>query len=447
MKKTLHLLCSLFVLLSISCSSDKENEINNGDQTTNQPKNQKTILNITDAKSLVMLEKSPSGKNLATETNLFKITADGKYLPVNFTNIDGSSNATTVPTVYSIKNLNSTYVLLTGNFNYTDEKGTPQSYTSILVRKTDGAIYNSSSLNFSHGSKKLGEILPKTDSEGNIYYYKGYNSVGKLSLNNPDNINVIDYLPSGQTPSYFEVDPKGNCMYQYGESKGVTKSNGTKDIRIKKANGGIFEVKIEGRDNKEFWLGNNGNFYFITYTWDNNYFPQIHKVNIDGDNITTPVVWPRNGTPVPDGVGHMFRTSGQGSFMIKKKNSVVFIDTYYSWGDMNWEFFESDNGVETIDLPNIEDDAKFVYSKENYYIATKTDLYKVNLDTHAYTNLLVSGEYQIYTLDVDNDDKVQFSGLRLKDGKKIFAEISKEGVLKIVNEEINKKATALERIN
>lgn len=444
MKKTLQALCSLFVLLSVSCSSDKENETSNGGQTINQ----KTVLNITDAKSLVILEKSLTGKSLATETNLFKITTDGKYLPVNFTNLDGSTNPTaTKSIIYDIKNLNSDYILLSGSFEIPDKEGKLKKYKSILVRKSDGAIYDSSALEFSFRAIKMGEILPKTDSEGNIYYYKGNNSIGKFSLNNPENINAINYLPSGETNGYFEVDTKGNCMYQYGTSKGVTKSNGTNDIRIRKANGGIYEVKIDGRDNKEFWLGNNGNFYFITYTWNNNYVPQIHKINIDGDNITTSVVWPLKGEPIPDGVGHMFRSSGDGSYMIKKKNSVVFIDTYYSWGSMNWEFFENDHSVESINLPNIDKDAKIIYSKEYYYIATKTDLYKVNLITHAYTKLLTSGEYQIYTLNVNNEDKVQFSALRLKDGKKIFAEINKEGTLNNVNEEINQKAIVLERIN
>ena len=242
---------------------------------------------------------------------------------------------------------------------------------------------------------------------------------------------------------FFEVDPKGNCMYQYSISNGLNKYG----LRIKKANGGIHEVKIEGRENKEFWLGNNGNFYFITYTFDNGYFPKIHKINIDGDTITTSVVWPLNGGPIPDGVGQMFRTSSQGSFMIKKANSVVFIDTYYTWGNMNWEFFENTNSVEGIELPHIDQDGKIINSKENYYIATKTDLYKVNLDTHEYTKLLNSGEYEVYTISVDANDKLQFSALRLKDGKKIFAEISKEGTLKIINEEINRKATVLERIN
>jgi hypothetical protein len=440
MKKTLQALCALLVLSSVSCSSDKEDGIKNEDGNVNQ--SQKTILNISDAKSLVILEQSSTSKNLATETNLFKITADGKYLPVNFTKADNSPTSSK-PIVQSIKNLNSSYVLLSGSFNYTDEKGVSQSYSSILVRKTDGAIFNSSSVDFSFESRKLGEILPKTDSEGNIYYYKGYNSIGKLSLNNPDNINVIDYLPSGQTSMFFEVDPKGNCMYQYSISNGLNKYG----LRIKKANGGIYEVKIEGRENKEFWLGNNGKFYFITYTWNEGYIPKIHKIDIDGDNITTSVVWPLNGGPIPDGVGQMFRTSSQGSFMIKKANSVVFIDTYYNWGDMNWEFFENTNSVESIELPHIDQDGKIINSKENYYIATKTDLYKVNLDTHEYTKLLNSGEYEVYTISVDDNDKLQFSALRLKDGKKIFAEISKEGTLKIINEEINRKATVLERIN
>ena len=444
MKKTLLTLCSFIILSSISCSSDKDEETIKKDENVSQPQNQKIVLNISDAKSLVILEKSPSGKNLATETNLFKITADGKYLPVNFTNKDGLTTSTN-PIVTSAKNLNSTYVLLTGDFNYPNEKGELVHYTNILVRKTDGAIYNFGSDNVL-STNGLGDNSIKNDALGNIYYRYG-GKVNKLTLSNPENIQKIDYLPSGQTPSAFEVDPNGNCIYRYGQSKGVTGSNGTNDIRIRKANGGIYEVKIEGRDNKEFWLGNNGKFYFITYTWNNNYFPKIHQINIDRDNISTKVVWSPSGPESYDGVGHMFLSSSQGSYIIKKEKSVVFIDTYYSWGNMDWEFFEDNNSVENIQLPRVEEGAKIVYSKENYYIATKTDLYNTNLRTHVYSKLLNSGEYEVYTISVDADDKLQFSALRLKDGKKIFAEISKEGTLKTINEEINKKATVLERIN
>ena len=428
MRKTLHALCSIIILTFISCSSD------NGENSESE--SQKKVLNISDAKSLVVIEQSTTNKSLANETNLFKVLSDGTFVPLNFTNEDGSG--ATAPIVSTVQNLNSAYILLSGVFNISDKK-----YTSILVRKSDGAIYDASSINFSFGSRKLGEILPKNDSEGNIYYYKGYNSIGKLSLNNPDDINVLDYLPSGQSAMAFEVDSKGNCMYQYDISNGNDKYG----IRIRKANGGIYEVKVEGKYNREFWLGNNGNFYFITYTFDNGYKPQINKINIDGDNISTTMVWSVKGNAPYADVGEMFRTSNQGSYLIKKEKSIVFIDTYYNWGVMNWEFFEDDNSIKPINLPHIEQGAKIVTSKENYYIATKTELYKVNLNTHEYTKLLNSGEYEVYTLNVDNNDTVQFSALRLKDGKKIFAEISKEGELKNVNEEINKKAVSLERID
>lgn len=447
MKKILQLLFFATLVFTTSCSSDKEepNPITEIEKpVTNEPKPQKNILNISDAKSLVVMERSSTSKTQADESNLFKVLNDGSYVPLNFTNENGS--AASAPNVTNVQNLNSNYVLLSGSFSVADQNGNTKKYSNIVVRKTDGAIYDASTIEFSYGKKRLGETLPKTDSEGNIYYYKGVYGVGKLSLNNPENLNVSDYLSSGQSTGAFEVDPKGNCMYKYGESKGVTNSNGTKDIRIRKANGGIYEVKVDGRDNREFWLGSNGKFYFITYVWNNGYVPQIHKVNIDGDNITTSVVWPK-GNYIGANVGEMFRTTSQGSYIIKKEKSVVFIDTYYSWGDMNWEFFEDDNSVEAITLPKIQEGAKIVTSKEYYYIATKTELYKVNLNTHDYTSLLTAGEYEIYTLNVDSSDNVLFSGLRLKDGKKIFASIDKAGVLKIVNEEINKKAVVLERID
>lgn len=342
-----------------------------------------------------------------------------------------------------MQNLNSNYIILKGTFEILDKNENKKSLYDIIVRKTDGAIFDATLVGFSFGERKLGEVFPKSDSDGNIYYYKDYNSLGKLSLNNPDNLSVIDYLPTGQNNIFFEVDSKGNCMYQYTMSNGGNKYG----LRIRKANGGIHEIKVEGMDNHEFWLGNNGIFYFITYTWDNGYIPQINKVNIDGDNISTTVVTPNKRIKNSDGVGSMFRTGSQGSYMIRKEKSVVFIDTYFDRSGMNWEFFEDNNNVEPINLPSNLVDAQVVNSKQYYYISTKTNIYKVNLDTHEYRSLLSPGEFDIYTFTVDNNDNLQFSALRLKDGKKIFAEINKEEKFKITNEEINKKALVIERLD
>jgi hypothetical protein len=46
---------------------------------------------------------------------------------------------------------------------------------------------------------------------------------------------------------------------------------------------------------------------------------------------------------------------------------------------------------------------------------------------------------------VNDDDVVQFSGLRFSDGKKILAEI-KDGALNIIEEEMNRNAVILERL-
>lgn len=48
----------------------------------------------------------------------------------------------------------------------------------------------------------------------------------------------------------------------------------------------------------------------------------------------------------------------------KKENSVVFIGTYYSWSNMNWEFYENNNQVDNIQLPRIEQDTKIIYSNK-----------------------------------------------------------------------------------
>lgn len=430
--------------LIISCSEDEPGKT----EVKTYPK---AVLNIAHASSLAIVEE-PSGRVAENAANFYKITANGSFEEVKFVNPDGTdidpTLASPVVKVEKIINLNASYLLLSGTFSVSDTLGHSQTYSSLLVRKNDGAIYNYESNDIALKSR-LGEGPLKYDASNNIYYSNG-TGVNKLTISDPSKISKIEYLPTGQKAEYFDIDAKGICVYKYGESSGVTNSNGTNDIRLKKLNGGIFEVKVEGRDNREFWLGSNGAIYFTTYTWSNGFIPAIHKINVNNNDISISNVWSSDNTSTYPGVGKMFRTTSQGAYKILKGNSVLFIDTYqssYGSDNSSWEFFEDTNEVVNISLPRMEQESIIISSSQFYYIATGTDLYKVNINTHQYTKLLNSGEYEVYAINVDDNDNIQFSGLRFDDGKKIFAKINKDGVLTIVDAELDRKATVLERLN
>lgn len=443
------------VLLAFSCS-DESDDIKREEEDDDQPAVGETRgMSIKNAKSLVLLAPTVNGRigddvRPAYTPNLYKITDDGSMEVVEFLDVLGNvidpTEAGTYVSVYSIVPMNNDYVALLGDFVFPDSVST-KNYTALLLRKSDGAIFDFSQGGLNPETKRLGESVVKADGPGNLFYTANENAgVKKLAITNPEQLTVSGYTGTGQQARYFEVDAHGNCIYKYGESGGVTNANGAADLRIRKANGGIFEVKVDGRDNREAWLGNNGSFYFITYTWDNGYQPAIHKIDIAGSDIAINAVWTTDDLTVSDAVGSTIRTNTQGSYMIRKENSVVFVDTYFD-RNLHWEFFEEDNTVRQFELPEIEEGALLVYSDNYYYIASGTNLYKVNLDTHEYESLLPENAYEVYTMNVSADDVVQFSAMRFSDGKKIVAEISAAGVLTVVSQELDATAIVLQRLN
>ncbi|MBT1689561.1 hypothetical protein [Dawidia soli] len=457
MKNKFLLLClTALAVLAFSCSDDSD-DVKKEEDDDQPPVGETRGMNIQDAQSLVLLGPAPNGRigdvRPAYTPNLYKITEGGSMEVVKFLDAQGNvidtKEAGTNVLVRWITPMNDEYVALTGDFVFPDSISTKH-YTTLLLRKTDGAIFDFTQGGLVPPWKRLGEAVVKADGAGNLYYLTMDNAAGsvkKLDVSNPQQPAVSGYTSTGQEARYFEMDAHGNCLYKYGESGGVTQANGTADLRIRKANGGIFEVKVDGRDNREAWLGNNGSFYFITYTWDNGYLPAIHRITITGSEIAINTVWSANDDlDVNDAVGSMMRTESQGAYMIRKENSVVFVDTYFN-RNLHWEFFEEDNTVRKFELPQVEEGALLVYSERYYYIASGTNLYKVDLDTHAYESLLPENAYEVYTMNVSADDVVQFSAMRFSDGKKIVAEISAAGALTVVSEELEAAAIVLQRLN
>ena len=113
----------------------------------------------------------------------------------------------------------------------------------------------------------------------------------------------------------------------------------------------------------------------------------------------------------------------------------------------HWEFFEDDNQVTNFELPDLSLTTKVVHSDDHYYLAEGTNLYKVSFADHSYSSLLTPGEYEVYTMSVDNDETLQISALRFSDGRKIIAGINAQGELTVIDEEQDKEAIYLQRLN
>jgi hypothetical protein len=66
---------------------------------------------------------------------------------------------------------------------------------------------------------------------------------------------------------------------------------------------------------------------------------------------------------------------------------------------------------------------------------------------HSSQNLVTTGEYDLYSVIVNDADEVQFYALRMSDGKRVLAEISSSGMVNVLAELDDDMVIALERLN
>jgi len=416
-------------LASLAFSCSKDEGIVAGD----------AALDIADAQNLVLIDGSANGltggRLKATQDQLFnalyKIDASGDLQEVHYSTGEGSID------VDKIIPLNADYLVMLGKFVINDKN-----YFSLLVRKSDGVVFDFTDYDLNMENWKLGENFVKADGDGNLYYPM-YNQIQKLDITDPNNITRTDYMPSGQTVWFSDIDKAGNLLYNYDhDGSGINKF-----LRIKKVGGGVFDATVAGRSYRDFWLGNDGHFY-INGTSETG-AATIYKATIANNQVTIDNVWSDDTNPAAGMVKLMFSTASQGAYRIRKPNSILFLETFYDadHNGMSWEYFEDSNTVQAVDLPHLNEGSVFAHSSHYYYIGTGTDLYKVDINTHSYSKLLNSGDYEVYAMAVDENDNLQFNGLRFSDGKRIFGEIKNGGSLTILDEALDKKAVVLTRLN
>jgi hypothetical protein len=121
----------------------------------------------------------------------------------------------------------------------------------------------------------------------------------------------------------------------------------------------------------------------------------------------------------------------------------------YSW------FIELENPSNTprdISITEI-DNIRHVVNSENYYYLSGNNasnqpvLLRINPQTDQVTTLLSPNKYDIYSMTVDNNDKVTFNALRMSDGVKVFGEVSSPDGETILDETLNAQVVSLERVN
>ena len=207
MKKVLLYFGLLFMTAIITFSSCKKDDDNNNNNNDNNNLVLK-FLNITNAKSLVIMnssgKKDGKGVNDDSENKLFKITDNGIVLEVPCINENGDTVTSNFSPI-GICNLSDNYLTVTF-----------QNYGTYLVRKTDGAVFTGNNLPKSApdpGSDRA-DLFIQRDGLGNIYYWNNF-EVMKLTITDPNNLTISTYSAFGDQVggNSYNVDNAGNLCY------------------------------------------------------------------------------------------------------------------------------------------------------------------------------------------------------------------------------------------
>jgi hypothetical protein len=392
-------------------------------------------LNIDDATSLVVYNSSDEGgRKAASEANLYKLTLSGSVEQVKFITEDNKEvdpNSTTIQ-VTSIHPVDENLLIITGSFLTEDAQGLQRAYSALLVRKSDGAIFDFGNVNIDQSPATYGEETFRTDNAGS-FYYLDFNELGVMKVNttDPEHLSRSSLLANGQKAYYYSVDKDGNCVYQPDPFYSWT--------RLRKNNGAIYE--FDANDGvMTFWVSQRGQLYCNSYDFTDE-VPEIKTINVNTNGeVITNVVWKAAGFGANPGVQNL---NFQYYYMIRKSNSVIFIALQ---NGKSFEFFEDEASVVEFDLPDIGG-GKLVHSGDYCYVAKDTKLYKISLTDYSYENLFADGQYEVYSMTVNTDNVLLLSAMRFSDGKKIIAEINGQNIFSVLEEKKDQDALYLQRIN
>jgi len=375
-------------------------------------------LDIANAKSLYIvsnnsLSKRSSTRAIDSTSKLFKITQDGYAVQVSC--FDSSGNTiTNLISPISLCNLSDNFLTVTF-----------QNEGTFLIRKSDGAAFKGSNLPSSFPDPSIydrSDLFKQQDGQGNIYYI--YNQkVIKLTVTDPNNLTVSTYSAPGDQVSMFIIDNSGNMAYN---------PNAGSVSRYRHASGSFENITASD----------------AMYTDVNNDLMFGRNEVGSGLNITrivptSPLTFSNYGdTAFYVGcISHLAK--------IKNKNTVIGEGC-----DFVYDLYNTDGIVSKLPYSYFKvTKITMLASSDNYYYIIGTNssnqkvLIKVDPNGNTYTNLLTTGDYDIYNVVINSADEVEFYALRMSDGKRVLAGLNNAGGITIISVFDESSVTALERIN
>ena len=405
-------------------------------------------LDIADAKSLFIAPApgtSSAAQGLqASETDdtkrktLFKVTDGGVIKQVTYLDKNGKKvTVTQRPT--AVHQVNATYLIVV--FDHLD---------GYLIRRGDGAAFSLQEFGQLAGYRQHRNFLNapefQTDAAGNLYYRARANgaanplAVVRIGVTNPQNLTARVYARvGGSDVEGFWVSPRGDVIYGNGR-------NGTQFHRIGTTAGRV-HILPHGTA-MPFWLGADGHFKYINQSSDSK---KVTTVEVEeSDDVTS-----RHVTATGD-----IHTSAVSSYLFRFGSRTIAVDRN---PDAWTPIVKLENGtsapgpVTTIVSSEIETITTAFASPNYYYLAGKNAadehvLIRVDPQSNATWSMLPEGDYDVYKADAakadaSKNDVVTFNAQRLSDGKFVIGEVSPDGDVKILKDDLGGTVVNLIRVN
>ena len=427
MKSNFNLISLLLVTFSLfisGCEKDNEDKNNN-----NNNQGSFKFLTLDGAKSLYI--STSSKKSTSDELNkLYKVTEEGLVIEVAYLDENGDT-LTRVESPSSIFNMSDNYILV--RF---------QNGQQYLVRKSDGAVFDASSMPpVSSSQARYPDHEIQNDASGNIYYLGNDNNetnVIKLNITDPANIIVLRYSAASDQPHRFCVDNSGNMSYL----------GSTASFRYRHAEGGFInnpagyictdinnDSIITAKGPSSYMYGDPVKIQFLKI------IPQPFGLINYGDSA---IAWRTNDN-----------NYGNSAVVTKMKNKNTII-AIYAGGIMEIQNPQRQPFILTYEyfgftpLKNIVT----LISSDNYYYmlgsVNQNDkparLVKVNPDDNTFEAYNFSSEYEVYSINVSSDDVLSIYALRLMDGNRVLAKLD-NGVITVLKVLDSETISSLVQIN
>lgn len=415
-------------------------------------------LDISDANYLLLSEPIYDGSPESVEieqsgTNLMKMSVQGgmgTLAEVYFTDADGEwieNNFTSIE-VDEICEFTDDYCCFFGTFECIIDPIRKEKVIlkSLLVRKSDGAIFDFEGYFPPKGITHLGQRV-QTDRFGNMYFISM--GIKKLSPVTGGQLALETLLTRESQTESFYIDYEGNCFYSTGQNQN---NYGWYYDKVKLNSGPI--IFNEQLPLRYLFQGHDHNTYGI---WRDK-AETLHTCQVDIDDSV--IIENLADIPIPDdtyGYDGLYYDDANNTIVLLRRNSEFgVIGMLFNEAEKKSYYLKQSEELGTVGYWLIKNTRDFIFlqsgepdEQNSIYRIAKNEYVKIDDENYQLSSPVkfeIPDDFQVYTYDILDTDKITFTALRYSDGRYIVATIDTNGQVAILSETDNSKYHIVTRL-